>query len=141
MHEECSCLGSRDATLGGTIQMDLSYATIPSSENSFVKLHRENERKIHVEDPKEPMHEFFYDVHDMGSYEITYDFLAPVREKFKEELPNVYIVWETMDAFDGIFLEEAPSKKGLDVTLLELAIGFDLSIGSTFFSITLSDIR
>ena len=40
------------ATMGGNIQMDLSYATIPSFENSFVKLHREKERKFHVEDPK-----------------------------------------------------------------------------------------
>ena len=38
--------------------MDLSYATIPFSENAFVKLHRENERKFHVEDPNEPMNEF-----------------------------------------------------------------------------------
>jgi hypothetical protein len=48
------------ATLGGTIQINLSYATIPFSKNSFVKLHREKESKFHVEDPKEPMNEFVY---------------------------------------------------------------------------------
>jgi hypothetical protein len=110
--------------------MDLSYATIPSSENSFVKLHREKERKFHVEDPKEPMNEFVYHMHDIGSYEIPSDFLAPVKEKFKDELPNVYNVWDTMDSFDGIFLEEAPSKKGIDVAPSESGTGLDLSVGS-----------
>ena len=33
------------ATLGGNIQMDLSYATIPVSDNSFVKLHKKRKRK------------------------------------------------------------------------------------------------
>jgi hypothetical protein len=53
------------ATMGGTLQMDLTYATIPSSENSFVKLYREKERKSHGEDPKEPMNELVY--HMSGS--------------------------------------------------------------------------
>ena len=69
--------------------MDLSYATIPSSENSFVKLHREKERKYHVEDPKEPMNEFVYHMCDIGNYEIQSNFLAPVKEKLKDELPSV----------------------------------------------------
>lgn len=34
------------ATLGVSIQMDLSYATIPFSENTLVKLYRERERKF-----------------------------------------------------------------------------------------------
>jgi hypothetical protein len=117
------------ATLGGTIQMDISYATIPSSENSFVKLPRE-ERKFHVEDRKEPMNDFVYNVHDMGSNEISSDFLAPIKEKFKEELSNVYNVWDTMDFFDGIFLEEAPSKKGINVAPSESGMGLDLLVGS-----------
>lgn len=36
------------ASLGGSIQINRSYATIPFSENTFVKLHRERERKSHV---------------------------------------------------------------------------------------------
>jgi hypothetical protein len=116
------------ATLGSTLQMDLSYATIPSSENSFVKLHREKERKFHVEDPKEPMDEFVYHMHEIGNYKIPSDFLAPVKEKLKDELSNVCNVWDTMDSFDGLFLEEAPSK--VDSTHSELGFGLNLSVGS-----------
>ena len=58
------------ATLGGSIQMDLSYATIPFSENAFVKLHREKERKFHVEDPNEPMNEFIRQMGELGNYTI-----------------------------------------------------------------------
>jgi hypothetical protein len=48
------------ATMGGCIQMDLSYATIPlpGSSSETVRLLREKERKFHIEDPKEPMNEF-----------------------------------------------------------------------------------
>jgi hypothetical protein len=79
-------------TMGGCIQMDLSYATIPSSENSSFRLLREKERKFHVEDPKEPMNEFIYHVTDMGSFSICSNFLAPIKEKFKEE--KVDEVWK-----------------------------------------------
>ena len=58
------------ATLGESIQMDLSYATIPFSENTFVKLHREKERKFHVEDPNEPMNEFIRQMGELGNYVI-----------------------------------------------------------------------
>ena len=37
-----------DATLSGHIQMDWTYATIPTSENTRVILHREKIRKQHV---------------------------------------------------------------------------------------------
>jgi hypothetical protein len=45
------------ASLGGSIQMDLSYATIPTCEGTFVTLYREHPRKYHVEDPNEWMNE------------------------------------------------------------------------------------
>jgi ribonuclease HI len=77
--------------------MDLTYATIPSSKNSFVKLHMEKERKFHVEDPNEPMNEFVYHVSDIGNYAICSNFLAPVKEKFKEE--KIDEVWKMH--FDG----------------------------------------
>jgi hypothetical protein len=44
-----------DASLGGSLKMDLSYAIIPTCEGTFVPLHREQFRIFHVEDPKEPM--------------------------------------------------------------------------------------
>ena len=38
--------------LGGSLQMDLSYATLPTPDGSTFKLNREVYRKYHVEDPK-----------------------------------------------------------------------------------------
>jgi hypothetical protein len=99
------------ATMGGTLQMDLTYATILSSENSFVKLYREKERKFHVEDPKEPMNEFVYHMSDIGNYSICSNFLAPVKEKFKEE--KIDEVWKMH--FDGA---HSRSGKGEELFLL-----------------------
>jgi hypothetical protein len=41
---------SRDwgANLGGSIQMDLSYATIPTCDNTLVRLNREHERSVRI---------------------------------------------------------------------------------------------
>ena len=39
------------ATLGGSIQMDWTYATVPASEFSLVKLYSEKEKRHHVENP------------------------------------------------------------------------------------------
>ena len=85
------------ATMGGTLQMDLTYATFPSSENSFVKLYREKERKLHVEDTNEPLNEIVYHMSDIGNYSICSIFLAPVKENFKEE--KIDEVWKMH--FDG----------------------------------------
>jgi hypothetical protein len=41
-------------SLGGSLQMDLSYATIPTCDGTFVTLNREKFRRYHVEDPKQP---------------------------------------------------------------------------------------
>jgi hypothetical protein len=49
------------ASLGGSLQMDLSYATIPTCDNTFVRLNREQEKRYHVEDPKDPMNELVYE--------------------------------------------------------------------------------
>jgi ribonuclease HI len=78
------------ATIGGCIQMDLSYATIPllSPSSGSVRLLREKERKFHIEDPKEPMNKFVYHVTDMGRFLVCSNFLAPVKEKFKDEKIN-----------------------------------------------------
>jgi hypothetical protein len=46
--------------------MDLSYATIPICANTFVRLNREQKRRYHVEDPKEPMNELAYESEDLG---------------------------------------------------------------------------
>jgi len=36
-----------------------------------------------------------------------------------------------MDSFDGLFLEEAPSEKNINVALSESGTGLDSSVGST----------
>jgi hypothetical protein len=82
------------ATMGGCIQMDLSYATIPlrNPSSRSIRLLREKERKFHIEDLKDPMNEFVYYTHDMGCYEVVSKFIETVKEKFKDELPKFYSV-------------------------------------------------
>jgi hypothetical protein len=41
-----------DATLGGSLQMDLSYATIPIGDGSYVTLYNHPVTRNHVEDPR-----------------------------------------------------------------------------------------
>jgi hypothetical protein len=66
----------------------------------------------------------------MGCYEIPSNFIAHVKEKLKDELPSVCNVWDTMDSFDGLFLEEASSEMDSDVTSLESGTELDLSFGT-----------
>ena len=120
------------ATMGGCIQMDLYYATIPllGSSSGSARLLREKERKFHIEDLKEPMNEFVYYEHDTRCYEVVSNFLDLVKEKFKDELPKVYSVWDTMVSFDGLFLEEVPKENNIDISPSEGKIGSDVSVGS-----------
>ena len=46
------------ADLGGSLHMDLSYATIPTPEGGYINLQREMMRKHHVEDPMEQENEY-----------------------------------------------------------------------------------
>jgi hypothetical protein len=46
-----------DATLGGSLQMDLSYATIPTRDGTYVTLYRQPIVKNQVEDPNVPLNE------------------------------------------------------------------------------------
>jgi len=63
----------------------------------------------------------------MGCYDIPSNFQAYVKERLKDELPNVFNVWDTMDSFDGIFLEEASSEMDSDVTSSDFGTELDLS--------------
>ena len=56
--------------LGGNLQMDLTYATIPTPEGTMVRLNRELERKYHVEDSKNPRNELKYKSNGIGNYVI-----------------------------------------------------------------------
>jgi len=57
--------------LGGIIQMNWSYATIPSPNGQgFLKLNREPERRFHVEDPKSPHNEIICKQPNPGNHAI-----------------------------------------------------------------------
>ena len=73
------------ATLGGWIQMDWTYAAIPASEDSWLKLCNEKEKKYHVENPKKPLNEYVYNIDDIGIYTWYSTFLAALKEKIKDE--------------------------------------------------------
>jgi hypothetical protein len=64
------------ADLGGNLQMDLTYATIPTLNGSMFRLNRELERKYNVEDPRNPTDELVYREVEMGCYEIESNSLA-----------------------------------------------------------------
>jgi hypothetical protein len=121
------------ANFGGSIQMDLTYATIPTTYGAMFRLNRELERNYHVEDSKKPIDELVYHELEMGCYEISSNFLASVKEELKDELPsvcNVCNVWDAMDSFDGIFLEEPSSERDIDVTPSKSGTKLDLSFGT-----------
>lgn len=65
------------ANLGGSIQMDLSYATILTCEGTFVTLYREHPRMYHVEDPIEPMNELICANDEFGNYSIMANNIDP----------------------------------------------------------------
>ena len=77
--------------------MDWTYATVPSFEDTMVKLHSEKEKKHHVENPKKPSNEYVYHTDGLGNYSCYSTFLAPVKEKFKDE--KVDEIWKMN--FDG----------------------------------------
>ena len=65
--------------------MDWTYAAIPASEDSWLKLCNEKEKKYHVENPKKPLNEYVYNIDDIGTYTCYSTFLAPPKEKMKDE--------------------------------------------------------
>ena len=66
------------ADLGGSIQMDLSYATIPTPDGGTFKLDREVYRKVHVENPKVPMEELVYEEEGLCNYAILSNSIVPL---------------------------------------------------------------
>jgi ribonuclease HI/transposase InsO family protein len=102
------------AHMGGCLNMDLTFATIPypppSTEN--FRLFREKERKYHIEDPKEQFNEFICQTSDMGNFSICSNFLAPVEEKFKDE-KETNKAWKMN--FDGA---HSRSGKGAGIVLV-----------------------
>ena len=83
--------------------MDWTYATILASKNTGVILHREKERKQHVENPKKPANEFVHCTDNFGNYAILSNFMASIKENIKNE--RVDEVWQT-------YFDRAYSKAG-----------------------------
>jgi hypothetical protein len=87
------------ADLGGSLQMDLFYSTLPTLDGSTFKLTREVYRKYHVEDPKNPKNELKYDDEGLGNYAILSNSIVPLKDKVQDnELDKVWYM-----NFDGAF--------------------------------------
>jgi hypothetical protein len=71
--------------LGGSIQMDLYYAIIPTYEGTFVTLHREPMRRYHVEDPQDPENELVFYEYGFGSYTVLVIEVYP-----QEDIKNMW---------------------------------------------------
>ena len=97
--------------LGGSIQMDWTYAIVPLSEDTMVKLHSEKEKKHHVENPKKPSNEYVYQTNSLGNYSCCSTFLDLVKDKFKDE--KVDEIWKMN--FDG---SHSRSRKGAGVVII-----------------------
>jgi len=87
-------------SLGGSLQMDLSFSKFPTCDNTFVRLNREQKKRYHVKDPNDPMNELVYEMGDLGNYVILSNSLSPIKENFKEE------------KVDDMNLDESHSKTG-----------------------------
>jgi hypothetical protein len=116
------------ADLGGNLQMDLTYATIPTPNGSMFRLNRELERKYHVEDPRNPKNDIVYRELEMGCYEIESTYLTSTKMELNSEPPSICSVWDTMDFFDGLFLEEDLDKVDNGLTPSELKSELNLSV-------------
>jgi ribonuclease HI len=87
------------ADLGGNIQMDLSYATLPTPDGGTFKLNREVYRKVHVEKPEVPIDELVYEEEGLANYAILSNSIVPLEDKVKDnELDKVWYMH-----FDGAF--------------------------------------
>jgi hypothetical protein len=84
----------RDATLRGSLQMDLSYATIPNLEGGFVTLYRGPVVRYQVKDPQNTMNEIMYLDDMMGNF---CGLTNPIAQE--EECQSTSDVW-TLE-FDG----------------------------------------
>jgi hypothetical protein len=116
------------ADLGGNLQIDLTYATIPTPNGSMFRLNRELERKYHVEDPRNPKNDIVYRELEMGCYEIESTSQKSTKMEINSESPSICSVWDTMDSFDGIFLEEDLDKVDNGLPPSELKLELDLSV-------------
>jgi hypothetical protein len=116
------------AYLGGNLQMDLTYATIPTPNGLTFRLNRELERKYHVEDPRRKDNEIVYQEVEMGCYEIESTPMTFTKMDLNSKPPSICNVWDPMDSFDGLFLEEDLDKTDNGLPPSELKSELDLSV-------------
>jgi hypothetical protein len=104
--------------------MGLTYATIPTPNGLEFRLNRELERKYHVEDPRKKENEIVFREVEMGCYEIEHN-LTFTKMELNSKPPSICNVWDPMDSFDGLFLEENLDKTDNNVPPSELkSVGF-----------------
>jgi hypothetical protein len=113
--------------LGGYLQMDLTYATIPTPNGLEFRLNRELERKYHVEDLRKKNNEIVYREMEMGCCEIEY-ILAFTRMELNRKPPSVCNVSDPMDSFEGLFLEEDSDKTDNSLPPSELKSELDFPV-------------
>jgi ribonuclease HI len=99
MFGECYSSRKAAADLGGSLQMDLSYATLPTPDGNTFKLNREVYRKYHVEDSKNPKNELTWTDEGLGNYSILCNSIVLFEETVQDnELDKVWYM-----NFDGAF--------------------------------------
>ena len=79
--------------------MDWTYAIVPTSEYSLVKLYTAKEKRYHVENPKKSLNQYVYSTDEHGTYQVNSTFLAPIQEEIKDE--KVDKLWRMN--FDGAY--------------------------------------
>ena len=90
--------------------MDWTYATVLTSEYSLVKLYTEKEKRYHVENPKNPLNRYVYNIDEHGTCHINSTFLAPIQEEIKDE--KVDELWRMN--FDATYSRD---RKGVGVVI------------------------
>jgi hypothetical protein len=118
------------ADLGGNLQMDLTYATIPTPNSLTFRLNRELERKYHVEDPRRKDNEIVYREIEMGCYEIEYTPITSTKMELNNRSPSTCNVWDPMDSFDGLFLKEDLDRTDNGLPPSEIKSELDVSVGN-----------
>jgi hypothetical protein len=113
------------ADSGGNLQIDLTYGTIPTPNGLEFRLNRELERKYHVEDPRKKENEIVFREVEMGCYEIE---STPIKLKLNDRPPSICNVWDPVDSFDGLFLEEDLDKTDNGLPSLGLKSELDMSV-------------
>jgi hypothetical protein len=115
------------ADLGGNLQMDLTYATIPTPNGLTFRLNRELERKYHVEDPRRKDNENVYREVEIGCYEKESTPVKSTKMEQNGKPPNICNVWDPMDSFDGLFIEGDLDEANNSLPPSELKSKLDLS--------------